>query len=691
MAAAKSTKKRVASTNPGPAKKKAHLDKSIAEKRVQRKVPVTNARIEEESESSEGEEDEDEEEEWAGTGSDGGDFEDVEEGEAEFEDTDEEAKENKDDMDVDHTSSKPSREDGKSSREAHKLQKAVHQERKAAKQHADVLVAAKPLWARARRKQATPAERQKDIEALMEVVRGRVQDVVFKHDASRVVQTLVKYGSQRVRDEVAAELKGRYRDLVQNKYSKFLVTKLIRQCPSHRTSILLEFRGHVVRLLLHREASSVLADAFELYSNAFERSLLVHDFYGKEVALFSPAISKGAAADEKDKAVLKKGLAGALEGADTERRKRILAAVKENLELIMNNPDKGAISHAIFHRALLEYLLQVNELDDEALQEKLRREIFEACQEQLAEMVHTKDGSRVVREFIAWGTAKDRKQVVKVLKPHVERICKDEEAQNVLFTALDVIDDTKLTAKSLVSEITSRAMDLYNSPQGRRALLYLLVPRVTRHFTPAQCALLAETDSIRAKTSKKDVAVRREEILKAASPSLIALLDERNNAETLVRDPGGSLLVTEVMLYAEGDKAKATASLIALLNEPYPSSDSSKQHVIDVPHSSRVYKTLLQGGHFSHSTRTVARVPESVFSPAKFATAWMKDVDRERTCAMGLGGGTFVIAALVERLNEEGGKGEKDALKSWFGEGYVKRLRESEVKGKKVLLDALGS
>lgn len=62
------------------------------------------------------------------------------------------------------------------------------------------------------------------------------------------------------------------------------------------------------------------------------------------------------------------------------------------------------------------------------------------CQEALAEMVHTKDGSRVVREFLALGTAKDRKQIVKILKPHVERMCLDDEAQLVLFTALDVIE-----------------------------------------------------------------------------------------------------------------------------------------------------------------------------------------------------------------------------------------------------------
>jgi pumilio family protein 6 len=54
----------------------------------------------------------------------------------------------------------------------------------------------------------------------MNVIRGKVKDIVLKHDASRIVQTLVKYGRQAERDEVAVELKGHYKDLAQNKYSK---------------------------------------------------------------------------------------------------------------------------------------------------------------------------------------------------------------------------------------------------------------------------------------------------------------------------------------------------------------------------------------------------------------------------------------------------------------------------------------
>jgi len=38
----------------------------------------------------------------------------------------------------------------------------------------------------------------------------------------------------------------------------------------------------------------------------------------------------------------------------------------------------------------------------------------------------------------------DRKQVLKVLKPHIERMCIDDEAQLVLFTALDVIESVTL-------------------------------------------------------------------------------------------------------------------------------------------------------------------------------------------------------------------------------------------------------
>ena len=43
----------------------------------------------------------------------------------------------------------------------------------------------------------------------MNVIRGKVKDIVFKHDASRIVQTVVKYGQTAERNAIAEELKGK--------------------------------------------------------------------------------------------------------------------------------------------------------------------------------------------------------------------------------------------------------------------------------------------------------------------------------------------------------------------------------------------------------------------------------------------------------------------------------------------------
>ncbi|EKM77539.1 hypothetical protein AGABI1DRAFT_77037 [Agaricus bisporus var. burnettii JB137-S8] len=575
--------------------------------------------------------------------------------------------------------------DPNAARESHKAQKVLHEQRKAAKPHSTLLTDAKRVWSLARQQNIPSAQRQKHIADLMDVIRGKVKEIVLKHDASRIVQTIIKYGKQKERDEIALELKGKYRDLVQSRYSKFLVSKLIRLCPTHRPWILQEFQSNILRLLLHREASSVLADSFELYANAYERTFLLRDFYGKEAVLFN--VTHGSAEDkERDK----KGLSGILEGADEGRRNRTLAAVKENLLLVFNNSDKGAVTHAVVHRILWEYLCAISMIDDEAEQEKLRRDVFDSCQESLAEMVHTKDGSRVVREFLVRGSAKDRKQILKVLKPHIERMCLDDEAQLVLFTALDVIDDTKLLSKSLISEITTPANNIYEKPQGFRALVYLLAPRTRRHFMPAQIASLEETDAVRARTSKKDPEARADEIRKFASEALLNWITE--NGAKVAREPRGSLIVTEIMLYAEGDKTSATKTLVEALAVPYPSLDASTLHPVDLSWTSRMYKTLLQGGHFNRKTQSVDTTEH--WNASHFASSIIDTAPRDIVIAMcteGERNGTFLLVTLCEALlkQEDEKKVEREKLKGYFGENEWERVRSGVGKGKDLLLEKL--
>ena len=128
--------------------------------------------------------------------------------------------------------------------------------------------------------------------------------------------------------------------------------------------------------------------------------------------------------------------------------------------------------------------------------------------------------------------SQDRKQIMKVLKRHIERMCVDDEAQLVLFTALDVTEyviflfvmivflplvysDTKLLVKSLVSSITVSAQKLYSSSQGRRSLLYLFLPCSRRHFIHAQNASHAETMKLDHRLARR---VRRAERRRSERP-----------------------------------------------------------------------------------------------------------------------------------------------------------------------------
>ncbi|KAH9031960.1 ARM repeat-containing protein [Lactarius hengduanensis] len=577
---------------------------------------------------------------------------------------------------------------------AHTAQRLLTQQRRAAKRHSALLADAKRAWSLARQKSISKEKRASHIASLVEIVRGKIQDIVFKHDASRIVQTIVKRGDRRQRSEVASELQGRFKQLAEDRYSKFLVLRLARHCPSHRLPMIMEFRSHVPRLLLHREASQVIAEIYELHTNSAERAILLRDFYGREAALLPLTLSS-----EDTTKDVRGGLPVVLQGASEDQRRRILASLKENLDLMFNNPEKGPIRHAIVHRALREYLTEIARITNDGEREKMYSGIYErlitpsspihsltilrSCKDSLAEMVHTRDGSRVVREFLAQGTAKDRKHIVKILKPYIATMATDEEAQLVLFTAFDVIDDTKLVAKSILPSITENAKSLQTSAAGRRTLLYPIVPRHRRHYTPAMISTISKTDDLRAHTSKKSSDVRTAEICVAASPELLSWI-VRDGAE-VSRDTGGSLVITEIMLEAHGDKGAAIEALLSPLETDYPSEGSP--HPIDLPHTSRLYKILLQGGHFSRDTKAIESRPN--FEPSAFATAFLRHVTPANITAMAQGGGGFVIAALIERVLASGTPEECKLLNRCLAE-LKAEVEGRQMKGSSVLSEGIG-
>ena len=94
----------------------------------------------------------------------------------------------------------------------HTAQRVLTHQRRAAKPHSSLLVDAKRAWTLAQKKTISKEECTAHIASLMGIARGMIQGIVFKHDASLIVQTIIKWGSQAQRSEVATELQELFKE-----------------------------------------------------------------------------------------------------------------------------------------------------------------------------------------------------------------------------------------------------------------------------------------------------------------------------------------------------------------------------------------------------------------------------------------------------------------------------------------------
>ncbi|WWD15825.1 hypothetical protein CI109_100249 [Kwoniella shandongensis] len=548
-----------------------------------------------------------------------------------------------------------------------------------------------PLWETARRADLSKEERKKAISELWAAVKGRVGEVSRGHKGGRVLQTIVKFGGKEERLGVAMELEPQWRAMMESKYSKFLMTKLIRYCPSIRPLLIPHLAPHLLTLLNHAHAVAPLSDFYDLYASAKERRMLVRGFYPREVKVFDGGKQAGEV----------KGLDGTLEDiGDVKGRERILDAVEKTVSDVFNATQKTALAQAVFHRLVLEYVTCIYKYLDAETADKKMRELLAAGAESFPEIVHTKDGSAVVRELIVRSNAKDRKQILQPLRKHIEALCKDGDAQMVLFTAFDCVDDTKLMGKAFVSDIVGLAPDLAFDKHGRRVILYLLTPSSTRHYIPSTLSSLAASAQAAKEngTSKKDTEVRRKELLTQASEGLLKVVAEKGGE--MVKDPGAGLVVQEIMLYAQGDKSAAIETLVTPLREAYadpapvdPNPDPATSHPLDLSHSIRTYKTLLSGGHYNTSTQTLT-VLDPTLSPS-FARAFWDAISSEEAggeanaIRIAKGNAPFVVVELIEALVK---RGDGEEVKKVFGKKGVKEdVGKSVRKGAALLAEKIAA
>ncbi|PBP19748.1 pumilio domain-containing protein [Diplocarpon rosae] len=537
-----------------------------------------------------------------------------------------------------------------SSKEAHAKQKQLAQERKAAKPLAEQLARTKKIWERLRRKSHVPLDERKQlVSELFEIITGNIKDYVLKHDSVRVIQTAIKYANPEQRKIIAKELTGSYRQLAESRYAKFLIGKLLIQNDDEiRDIIVPEFFGHVRRLIKHPEASWILDDVYRGVATRQQRATILREWYGAEFSLFR--------ADQSEK--ITGDLADIL-AVDAGKRAPIMRSLQE---LINHLIQKKTTGFTLLHDAMLQYFLNAKPGTEEVTE---YLEIIKGDEEGdlLKNLAFTRSGSRVVSLALAYGTAKDRKQILKTYKDTLQMMAGDAHGHIVILTAYEVIDDTVLTAKLIFPELLSKddskqaenMVFLANDLNARTTLLYLFMGRSKALFPAshaADLAILAEIDQVRASTSKKDPEIRRSELAKALSPILLKAIAA--TAPNLVSTSFGSQFVTEILFGAEGDKSAALSAVAktaagdptylppAVPEEGVEHTDAPS-HLASTSHGGKMLKSLIAGGRFDPQTKAVVPV-----SPAlNFANILYPNI-HDYILEWATGPSSFVILALLE-------------------------------------------
>lgn len=555
-------------------------------------------------------------------------------------------------------------EDATKSREEHKK---LLQERRLQRKSGVQVEQIKRLWERMRvRNPPLPKEvREKLIDETWALCEGVIGDLVLKHDASRVVQTLIKYSSKERRSQISKELEPYYYKLATSAYGKYLLVKMLHYgSKEDRARIIHALHGKYRKLLRHREGAYVLEDLFVLYASAQQRLQILKEFWGAEYAFFNNA---------QDTKTVEEACE---ESAEKKRNivNNLYATIKASVE-------KGSTGFEVLHAVMREY---IHVCEGEQL-----REFIELVKDQIAEMVHTAAGSEVASTVIAKANAKERKAIIKGIREHASAMAKNEYGHNVLQTLFMTVDDTKLLGKAISSALEGDMLEVLTDKYGRRSFVYLLNGLDKSYFSPKALKEIDGYMQMAQETSKKPQEKRREELLQAFLPLFYKTLDERPYA--LLGENVGSQFVQELLMNKQPTEERAAA--LDKIIECMKGDLEGESHLIHEKYTERLLKSLIQGGKWNRAEKKVDLVEGLGLGyefASKFADELFDGGDNEQVLRSWIAQSpsAFVLVGLVDCF-----KGRKEANAKKFLKAVKKQSKyiaeQQDNKGASLLLKVL--
>lgn len=373
-------------------------------------------------------------------------------------------------------------------------------ERRLQRSHGVVVEEAKVMWNKARNKATSKSEKSKVVDSIMEKLGEALSDIATRHDSARVIQFCVQFGSEKHRVTIVNALKPRVVELCKMTHGRFVVQKLFDYCKQEdsRRPLLKALERHVVALSVHSTGALVLEHLFLKSLSTKEQRWLFQEFYGPEFKHFKRE---------------KRGTLSEILSDEPKKRDDILSNLTNISE---KHAEKGLLSMS-FVQELLANLFEHADY-------KAALRMLPYVKEVAPALCSTRKGVVALVFCIAYGSAKDRKRIIKCFK---DDLFKDNEAglaehpfaHLALVKLLDVMDDTKLITKHVLSGVLGHLERACDSLYARKLLLHVLTPKSSKYFAPSDISLLEKRfrvseDGEKIETSKKDAETRQGELLK---------------------------------------------------------------------------------------------------------------------------------------------------------------------------------
>jgi pumilio homology domain family member 6 len=484
-----------------------------------------------------------------------------------------------------------------------------------------------------------------------------------------------------LRWEIAQELKGHYCELAESKYAKFLVARLIVEGNQKTKDLVIqEFYGHIRKLINHPEASWIVDDIYRQVAKPDQKTIMLREWYGPEFNLFKGQDQKEASAE----------LSKILEQMP-EKRKPIMDHLRGMIDQLIQ---KKKTAFTMLHDAMLQYYLNVapGSTDANEFLMLLIGDKEEQDVDLLRNLAFTKSGSRVLCLALAYGTPKERRQLLRAFKETIEMMAQDKNGHLVLLTALEVIDDTRETSSRIFSELVNltktampesqheKILALVDHPQGRVVLLYPFAGPLTPSLSQAAHERISEVRKIRETTSKKNPETRQRELVQSLLPPVQSAIEV--HAATLSQSPSGCALISKALLV--GSEIETTAlDVVALLAAGDPSEEGHISHSVA---GVKMLKALVAGGPYNKEEKRVVLIDP----PLNFHNKLYSQI-KEHVVKWACGPGSMVVVALLEAEGFESESELKTTLKAAReelekvakGEGAVDVVVEEGTKKKK--------